>query len=1328
MRADPHPRCYECALRNRAGADACARCGAALLAMCSCGAQHSVFESACPRCGAAALPARYPTLKLQRVRLLIAAPFLMAAIGAAVVLSRAEVREPWRVKAEAAQHFDAEEFDRALKLYAEASALDPRDAVPHYMMAVCYARLGFEPEQYLEQAEIALRLSPDFAPALLLLAQAADNDHRLAQAIDYASQATRSPGAPARAHRMRADLELKRPLPDLALALEQFQLARQKQDDTPGLDLRIAQTQLSLYGSTQPGHYPPQLTAALAETARTLDGLNEEGVDPVERAIARARIEIALEHADRAYTFVDTALLSLPKNADPDVRARLLITRGSALLQRDAADAAMNDFSQALSIRPVAQNAAEIALSLSGAGQFEALENLLVHVAQTNDPEGDVRAVLAAHLLRTGDTERALEAIQAARARSPRNAIFAELEGDVRTASNDLAGAADSYDAALREAPGLTSAKVRRAVLPLRRVDDDADREPALRAAAARLREIYDADPGEPSAGRALAEVLLALADSAGARTVLEKAVRRAPGDAQAWALLGRAQRGEQAADALVRAAESFQRAWQLRPEDPALGEQEAQAWLEAGYAARAVVACNSILRYHKELPSSLRLRAAANRQLNQYAQAAADLRTLRAGGDASPGTLLDLADALFRSGRMAEAKQLIRDTRDAQSADLRESLDLLAVLHEMGEREAVARLTARGPSMGLARLHLAAGRVEDAVSVLRTLRTARPADGTTAVLLVIALLDRDDPSAAALDEAAAIGAALGPDAPIGVREFIEGRVALARGDIERARDALRVAATHQPTSSFVLLFYGEAILRSGNRVEGLATLRRAVQLPGAPLEVSRFVARRVLQESYSAKTPFDAEARAREALRLDATSLAAARRLTDLLVARGAYVEAAQLAEALLADPGITPETKRALLIQAIVARISAGETARALVHLDSLDAAPADRNLAGVLRGLALVQSGRWSEGAALLRPLVNDPQVGGLASMGYSSSLVRSAAFDEAARFASERRSTQPGAPDIGLHLAREFRAVHEYERALEQVRAYGERNPEDPITVIETLRLEARLARPEQGVQAARTFAANASAARAPSAKLLLARALLAYGDAPDEALALCRTLEDPASPVVRVLARALEAEANMVAGDTARARSIVDELTASWQQDTPVSDEDRAAESEVRFVRGVLAMLRQYWAAAVTDLSRCRELDPSNETVRNNLAFALAHTSDGALRGHEIAVALTEEAQRNPDYWDTRGVAAERAGRVDDAETSFRAALELFKARGPKALAARAETHLRLVRLLRRVKRYDESADEARKLISEAPDTPSAAEAERFLRSGDDSGR
>jgi hypothetical protein len=46
----------------------------------------------------------------------------------------------------------------------------------------------------------------------------------------------------------------------------------------------------------------------------------------------------------------------------------------------------------------------------------------------------------------------------------------------------------------------------------------------------------------------------------------------------------------------------------------------------------------------------------------------------------------------------------------------------------------------------------------------------------------------------------------------------------------------------------------------------------------------------------------------------------------------------------------------------------------------------------------------------------------------------------------------------------------------------------------------------------------------------------------------------------------------------------------------------------------------------------------------------------------------------------------------------------------------------------LVRLLRRLERHDEAADEARRLLKDAPGTPSAIEAERFLERGDDSDR
>jgi len=646
-------------------------------------------------------------------------------------------------------------------------------------------------------------------------------------------------------------------------------------------------------------------------------------------------------------------------------------------------------------------------------------------------------------------------------------------------------------------------------------------------------------------------------------------------------------------------------------------------------------------------------------------------------------------------------------------------------LLHEQGPEKAITRLAAQGPTAGLAEIYLRSGRVEEAREVLRTLRAQHPEDDGIAMLYVIALLDVEQPTARLITEARAVAAGLPARARRGIREFIEGRAALAANDIPLAVKRLEIAAHHMPTAPVVLLFLGESQIRAQRRADGLSTMRRAAALPGAPREVGIITARRVLQESAEASTLERAESLAREALRLDRSSLAAVRRLSQLLMARGAHDEAAQLAESLLPQQELSADDHRSLRLQAILCRVSSGDTARALVHLDSLEreeGANGDQDLTNVLRGMAKVQAGDHVTGEQLLSGLVDHERVGFLACVGMVTSMIRRAAFDDATRFAADWRKAHPKAADPGLHMARELRFLHESQRALNEARTYTKRSPTDRTGVIMVLELEDRLGHPERGVEAVRTYVKSVPAAQRGVAQLLLVRALVTYKKAPREAVDLAEQLSSDPSLEVRAVARALMGEAWLTLGETARARGVVDELTADWENDVPATAEARAVETTIRFVRGVLALVDKFYPAAVNDLARCRELEPRNLVVRNNLAWALAHTTDGALRGHQLAVALTKEIQHVPSYWDTRGLAAERSGQVKDAELAYRRALQLFAAT-TKATDG-ASTHLRLVKLLNKTQRYADAADEARKLKRTAPGTPAAAEADRFLESGD----
>src|SRR5262249_20605258 len=142
-----------------------------------------------------------------------------------------------------------------------------------------------------------------------------------------------------------------------------------------------------------------------------------------------------------------------------------------------------------------------------------------------------------------------------------------------------------------------------------------------------------------------------------------------------------------------------------------------------------------------------------------------------------------------------------------------RTTLDTIARLGGGDVGGAIAGLSSSGASDALADLQLAAGQTDDALATARTLLARTPGDPRATRVLVLALLAQPQRPDATLDEACSAAAALDArTARPGLREFLDGRLLLARGDARGAVPLLRTAAGSLGDDPLAVLSFGEAL------------------------------------------------------------------------------------------------------------------------------------------------------------------------------------------------------------------------------------------------------------------------------------------------------------------------------------------------------------------------------------------------------------------------------------------------------------------------------------------------------------------------------------
>ncbi|HYI48308.1 MAG TPA: putative 2OG-Fe(II) oxygenase [Allosphingosinicella sp.] len=278
-------------------------------------------------------------------------------------------------------------------------------------------------------------------------------------------------------------------------------------------------------------------------------------------------------------------------------------------------------------------------------------------------------------------------------------------------------------------------------------------------------------DPGDAEAVLAHGRAALRAAEEEAALPLLAEAVRRQPGEARLWELLGQLYR---ALDALAPAADAFDRAAALAPDDPGIASGRACMHQEAGRPATALfdralalAPADDGLRFGRvSAILAERGRAAALATLEGelaerpgWTQGQARLANLRwQSGDRAGFTReleraleqtpyhLDLWGALLaalsRAGLHEELRAAARCGRDAGGAHLMFDAYEAAALDRMGEIEAAAPLYAAMQPIGdpsVALFHLAhlfrAGRIGEAAAL------AEHWSGTSAGALFVSYL-----------------------------------------------------------------------------------------------------------------------------------------------------------------------------------------------------------------------------------------------------------------------------------------------------------------------------------------------------------------------------------------------------------------------------------------------------------------------------------------------------------------------------------------------------------------------------------------------------------
>lgn len=1322
-------RCYNCGRLGPRDVPGCPACGATYGALCTCAAELSVFDDECRACGEPHVPKRVPAARHPWVRAGKWAGLATAAAAAGWVFLAPRPSPIWKLKAEAVEAINESDYETAALRAKGVTEENPADADGWYLLALSYRGLQYGPEVFVPCAENALLRSPGHLKARELLARTEMQRGRIDRAIEHAAAATQATNADGLSWLLLAKLELRKPRPDLARVEAALEKARAAGRDTNEVKVLLAEVSIRMHGAVGGGaERVPVRTAATLRNA--LGALT--GVSPTYSvAMSRARIHLALGEADEAIKDADFALAHLPPESAEDaaIDARLVRAMGLHARGRSTNAEALREFAAVLRERPDSPTAAAVheyltAAALAGAAADEARQ-VLGSAAAANDPKGCLHAVLAAALLERGAVADAARAIETARAASPEDPFFAEIQGSVRAAQRRFDDARAAFRDAIRLAHGLVGPHVRLALVALAEHPPESSPPSTYDAAAAELEALRPTFGDDPFLLEGLGRVHLARGEVAAAREALETAASKWPADPQIWIALAEARRRSAGPRAFDEAAAALANARRLRPLDAGLVLAEADTWNRAGKPDVAVAACTEFLRRRRDHAGVLRVRGDSYAQLGMWSLAATDLRAVVDAGAGTERDLHDLAHRLFRAGDAASAKALVEKARATATPAAARSLEFIAALYGDDPEGAIERLESGGASLLVAEVQLTAGRAEAALETLRRMWKDAGPDPLVARLLVSILLGPEPAGSERLDEARAIAQALPSSAPRAVHDLLAGRISLAEGALEAAVARLRAAVAELPGDPLALLFLGDALFRTGERSESLAALRRAPWMQGALPTLRAPVAQRLLAVSFETKDPSDAEALAVEALRYDPRLVTATFRAVNLAHERGEFAQAAERAERRLQLPGLSVEEAVRLRLAAAIERLYAGDHAASRTHLDAVPPEVRDAPVGLVLRGWAAAAGGRFDDAAALLEAArVASPDepaaVSGLVLVDLRRGERKSALSRVDAWLAQH-----PQDRTLTLEAARLFLREGYTDDAARFAGACAARDPADRGAAAILSRALRKAGRGREAVDALRRAADAVPAAEAMPARLAAAAAAAAAGVDLEPTLAFVRPLAEDASldPSTRLTARAVEAETLQALGRARDAESAARSLLGALASSALPGPPERRLEARARFVLGLAAATAAppRRAEAVEHFLRCTELERDNLDAANNLAWVLAQDRETSARALDLARRITSEEPGNAAYWSTLAEAASASDEPEEAERAWRRQLTVLAASERPDAAAAGRAGLRFARFLRERGRDPEARRVAEETLASAAGTPSETALRQFLR-------
>ncbi len=1257
------------------------------------------------------------------VKRVFAAAVLLVVVGAAgfALWNAAQTRESkaevWRTRDAAFEAGKAGEFDLALPLLKKLLVRRPRDVQMWYLRAVAEREMGLPAETYLASAQRVLEIDSSFSEAAGMISAAYLAQGDADTAYEYALQCVAGARPAASGFRLLAETEIRRSRPDVAAAIGALLRARQLGDDDPLVRISLALLELRRLENVPIDLYPPRVARLVDVAEQLIQQQESEGGSGLDMRVAAAEFALARGDLQRALPLAEELVTDPEVSRAPIWRARTLMLLGRAQFRAGDVAAGLASLSAALVARPTRATAGEIAGFLAAEGQSRLAVTLLNEAVANGASAGEIAVPLASLELSRGRGDAAEVALSAA----GEGADTDLLRGDVARLRGDIDAAEAAYARAILRAPDDMAAHLRRAQLVLARNDTGGD----VRAAADRAIESVDAARGTaarsqiPGCLETIGALQVAAERLDEAERTLRTAVSVRPYSARAsLALATLLMRPDRAGDRgeILRLAEY---ASAVAPHDDALTLDAARICLSIGAPREAVAICSRLTRRHGDRPAVLKLEAEALRSMGRWQESAQRLDAAVALAPDDAGVWLAYVDSLLRQGATAAARITVQ--RAAEAGVARERLDLLVAIRGGVDEDEIVRLAREGPSDQLAALLLALGRVDEAIDALDQVLDGVPRDVAARRRLVLALLD-SEPDGERIDRARAAIDAAPPEFPKDQRRLLDGALLLAEREYADAIASLEAATRARPFDPHAHFLLGQARYRSGQRIEGVRVLRRAVVLPGADAAFAAALSNCLLEMAEGTDDESQRVMLLRESIQHNPHGVRATAVLVELLYRRANFSDVSSLAARIADVPGIEPADAaqfRRLALSADLQLLGLGALSQRFDEIArKQDPAWVER----VVDGLVLLRAGHAGDAASVFERLLGGASGDddGVVVVGYLESVLRGAGPERAL----DRLRELVGAARVPawaqLAIAGSMVRVGRPELASAVIDVLLAERPTDLAALRAGVAAELRGSDPARALGLVeRAEGAAADAAIRAAIRTLKASVLRSIGRF-EEALTLVRSLQESALRTgLAAEVRLIVAEVLIERGDVAAGSAALSVARSAIMALGSVPSELLA---RLRFAEAALGLREGRFEDAERALTACVALNPLDHAATNNLAYLLSSRPSEARRALGLAEAATLAMPEVAEYWDTRALCERNAGKSDAAETSWREALRLYGERSPPPPVAQfAESEIALAELLASEERWAESRTLARTVLEREPVADVARRARDLLR-------